>query len=188
MEKTPVSLLERLHRRDDHEAWQRFVALSTPLLYFWACRMGVKAHDAADLVQEVFTAVLTAMPSFRLDPGRSFRFWLRTVALNKWRDHLRRQAVVGRAGDDVGLDEAAVPDNVAASWEEEFSQQLIARALDLMQKDFQSQTWQACLAQVVEGKSAEQVARELGMSLASVYAARSRVLRRLRQELAGMLD
>ena len=81
-----------------------------------------------------------------------------------------------------------VPDNVAAMWEAEFQQQLIARALDLMQTDFQPQTWQACLAQVVEGKSGEQVAEELGMSLAAVYAARSRVLRRLRQELDGMLD
>src|SRR5690349_19408548 len=116
MEKTPVSLLDRLRQPSDHEAWQRFVALYTPLLYFWACRMGAKAQDAADLVQEVFTAVLTAMPSFRLEPGRSFRAWLRTVALNKWRDHLRREAVVGRAGNDAGLDEAAVPDNVAAAW------------------------------------------------------------------------
>src|SRR5262249_58987268 len=95
LDQTSASLLDRLRRPDDHEAWQRFVALYTPLLYFWACRMGVKAHDAADLVQEVFAAVLAAMPSFQLDPGRSFCAWLRMVALNKWRDHQRRQAVVG---------------------------------------------------------------------------------------------
>jgi RNA polymerase sigma-70 factor (ECF subfamily) len=188
MDSTSASLLERLRRPDDHDAWQRFVALYTPLLYFWACRMGARGHDAADLVQEVFTAVLVAMPTFHPDPTRSFRSWLRTVALNKWRDHQRRQAVVGRAGNDVGLDEAEVPDNVAALWESEFQQHLAGRALDLMQSDFEPKTWRACWAQVVEGKPAEQVAQELGLSLASVYAARSRVLRRLRQELNGLFD
>jgi RNA polymerase sigma-70 factor (ECF subfamily) len=187
MEQTSASLLERLRQPGDHEAWQRFVALYTPLLFFWACRMGARAQDAADLVQEVFATLLDRMPSFQLDPGRGFRAWLRTVMLNKWRDQQRRAAVVGRAGNDAGLDDAAVPDNVAELGEQEFRQHLVARALELMRTDFEPQTWRACLAQV-EGKPAAEVAQELGLSLAAVYAARSRVLRRLRQELEGMLD
>jgi RNA polymerase sigma-70 factor (ECF subfamily) len=49
---TPVSLLGRLRRPDDLEAWGRFVELYTPLLYYWARRQGLQQADAKDLVQE----------------------------------------------------------------------------------------------------------------------------------------
>jgi RNA polymerase sigma-70 factor (ECF subfamily) len=188
MDQTSASLLERLRQPTDQEAWNRFVALYTPLLFFWSCRMGLQAQDSADLVQDVFTTVLEQLPTFQLDPNKSFRGWLRTIAVNKWRDHLRRRAVAGRGGNDAGLAEVVVPDTVAPLWEKEFQQQIVGRALDLMQADFEPPTWKACWAQVVEGKAAPDVAKELGLSLAAVYAAKSRVLRRLRQELHGMLD
>ena len=62
------------------------------------------------------------------------------------------------------------------------------RALELMQADFQPTTWKACWEYAVQGRPAEEVARELDTTVAVVYAAKSRVLRRLRQELAGLLD
>src|SRR5262245_1478691 len=55
MDTTSVSLLERLRRPGAHEAWARFVHLYTPLLYYWARRLGLREEDAADLVQDVFT-------------------------------------------------------------------------------------------------------------------------------------
>ena len=45
--ETPASLLERLRRPADPEAWARFVALYTPLLYRWARRAGLQEADAA---------------------------------------------------------------------------------------------------------------------------------------------
>ena len=57
-----------------------------------------------------------------------------------------------------------------------------------MQSEFQPSTWQACWRIVVEGRSPGEVARELGITLAAAYAAKSRVLHRLRRELEGMLD
>lgn len=188
MDQTSTSLLERLRQPTDQEAWSRFVALYTPLLFFWGCRMGLQANDSADLVQDVFTTVFEQLPTFQFDASKSFRGWLRTVAVNKWRDHQRRRVVVGRGGNDAGLAEVAVPNTVAPLWEKEFQQQVVGRALDLMQADFETPTWKACWAQVVEGQAAPDVAKELGLSLAAVYAAKSRVLRRLRQELHGMLE
>ena len=181
-------LLERLRQPTDHQAWRRFVALYTPLLFFSACRMGLQARDSADLVQEVFTSVLEQLPTFQLDGHKSFRSWLRTIAVDRWCDHLRRRAVAGRGGNEAGLADAPVPDTVAPLWEKEFRQQIVGRALDLMQADFQPQIWKACWLQVIERKAAPDVATELGLPLAAVYAAKSRVLRCLRQELRGMLD
>jgi RNA polymerase sigma-70 factor (ECF subfamily) len=188
METTPVSLLQRLREPGDAAAWDRFVTFCTPLVFSWACRMGLQEQDAADLVQEVFTTLLRKMPGFDYDRKKSFRAWLRTVTLNHWRDMCRRKKSALRGGNDAGLDEAAVPDSAAAVWEAEYNQRLVGRALRVMQNEFQPSTWQTCWGLLVEEKSADEVAAEQGLSLDAVYAAKYRVLRRLRQELDGMLD
>src|SRR5690349_7331261 len=54
MNSTPVSLLEQLRRPNADEAWARFVALYTPLLYYWVRRSGALSNEAADVVQDVF--------------------------------------------------------------------------------------------------------------------------------------
>jgi RNA polymerase sigma-70 factor (ECF subfamily) len=78
---------------------------------------------------------------------------------------------------------------VPAAFEEaEYRQHLARRALELMQAEFPPATWKACWEVVVAGRPAAEVAAELAISIDSVYAAKSRVLRRLRQELAGLLD
>jgi RNA polymerase sigma factor (sigma-70 family) len=89
MSTDPASLLQRLQTRDDHEAWERFVELYALLLYFWACRLHLQAEDAADLVQEVFLALLQKLPAFRLEQHRSFRPWLRTLTHWRLRGHQR---------------------------------------------------------------------------------------------------
>ena len=66
--------------------------LYTPLLYYWCQRAGLQEQDAADLVQEVFVLLVRKLPEFRYDRERSFRNWLRTVALNKWRESQRRRS------------------------------------------------------------------------------------------------
>src|SRR3984893_8062536 len=85
MTKTPSSLLERLREPFEPEAWGRFVSLYTPLIYSWGRRVGLQEQDAADLVQEVFVTLLQVLPTFKYDRHRSFRRWLWTVTINKWR-------------------------------------------------------------------------------------------------------
>jgi RNA polymerase sigma-70 factor (ECF subfamily) len=57
-----------------------------------------------------------------------------------------------------------------------------------MRTDFEPTTWQACVEHAVNDKTAAEVGRELGLSEGAVYVAKARVLRRLRQELLGLLD
>ena len=182
------SLLLRLCRPGEQGAWRRFIDLYTPLLYYWACRMGLPARDAADLVQDVFVTLVQKLPQFRYDPGKSFRSWLRTVAENHWRNAARKLAARPRNAGDAALANAAVPDGPAAVWEAEYRGRLFRRAVRIMQGDFEEKTWKACWALVVDGRAGADVAAQLGMSINAVYAARSRVLRRLRQELDGLLE
>jgi RNA polymerase sigma-70 factor (ECF subfamily) len=57
-----------------------------------------------------------------------------------------------------------------------------------MESDFEPKTWKACWDLVVEGLPAVQVASQLGIAIGTVYAAKCRVLARLREELAGLLE
>jgi RNA polymerase sigma-70 factor (ECF subfamily) len=185
MERTPASLLERLRRPNPHGAWQEFVQLYTPLLYSWARRAGRQSQDAADLVQDVFVTLLQTLPHFEYDHHKSFRNWLRTLLLNKLRQKHRQQTVVlaGLANGD--LPDVAGPDPLS---ETEYREHLVRHALRVMQTDFEPLTWRACWEFLVSGRPAAEVAEELSVSLDVVYAAKSRVLRRLRQELKGLLD
>ena len=185
MDRTPVSLLERLRQAPDEAAWQRLVRLYTPLLFFWARRAGESEHDAADLIQDVFSILLKALPQFERQAQGSFRGWLKTITLNKLRERKRREAVARH----VPLaDAAALPDSAEAFWETEYRQALTQRALQLMQTDFAPTTWRACWEHIAKGRPAAEVARELGISENAVYIARCRVIRRLRQELSGLLE
>ncbi len=185
---TPVSLLERLRGPGEPEAWRRCAELFTPLIYHWAHRAGLSAADAADLVQEVFLVLVQKLPEFRYDRQGTFRGWLRTVTLNKWREMQRRRRLPARDDGDPRLDELSVPDDLEAYDEHEYRRHLVDRALKLMKSEFQPSTWKACWEHVVSGRPAAEVANELGISPDAVYTAKSRVLRRLRTELEGLLD
>jgi RNA polymerase sigma-70 factor (ECF subfamily) len=182
---TPGSLLERLRRPGDDAAWQRFVRLYTPLLLAWARRAGVTGDDVNDLVQDVLLTLVRKLPTFHYDHSKRFRGWLRTVTLNKWRERLRR----GTLPYDAAADLAAVPGPVdEAFWEEEYRQHVVSRAVQLLRSDFEERTWHAFWQHVVLDRAAPEVAAELSMSVKAVYLAKSRVLRRLRQELTGLID
>jgi RNA polymerase sigma-70 factor (ECF subfamily) len=187
MHTTPVSLLERLGQPAPEQAWTRFVELYSPLLLYWARRRGLQPSDAADLVQDIFTTLVQKLPEFTYDRRKSFRGWLRTVTINKWRDRQRRRGV-GTPANAADLEDLAGPDDLAAFWEADHQSYLARRALEIMRMEFEPTTWQACWECVVAGRPAAEVAAQLHISENAVYIAKCRVLRRLRQELEGLLE
>lgn len=183
---TSVTLLQRVREHHDQAAWGRFVELYAPLILRWARRAGLSENDAADLVQEVLVVLLRELPSFDYDSARGrFRGWLKTVTINKCREQQRKRHP--ETGVDAAEPWAASPD-LERFWEDEYRQHLVARALEIMKSDFEPKTWEACYLHVVSDKSAAEVGALLEMSEAAVYVAKSRVLRRLRQELNELLD
>jgi RNA polymerase sigma-70 factor (ECF subfamily) len=189
------SLLDRL-REQDVEAWRRLTDLYGPLVYSWCRRAGLMPADAADVMQEVFIAVSRAIKSFRRDlPGSTFHGWIATITRNKIQDHFRRCATqpLALGGSDVqqmlqnleALDERSVSIDAAPSSADR--RVLLGRATELVQAEFEERTWRAFWMTVVESRSPADAAEDLGISLNAVYKARSRVLRRLREELEGLL-
>ena len=65
---------------------------------------------------------------------------------------------------------------------------VIHRAMELIRGEFEDDTWQVFVQTVYDGLEAPIVAEELGKTPAAVRKAKARVLRRLREELDGLLD
>lgn len=185
---TSLSLLLRLRESDSGGAWTRFTQLYTPLIFYWGRRAGLETNDAADLVQEVFAVLVEKLPQFRHDGEHSFRGWLRTVTHNKWRDLRRRRVPQPLAPDDPAITLQAGPAESDLLGEAEYRRHVVRRALEIMQTDFAPATWRACWELVVNERPAAEIAAELGLTPNAVYAAKFRVVQRLRVELKGLVD
>ena len=154
---------------------------------------GVDAWDCKRPMQRIShrtcCALLPTLPAFRYQQHASFRGWLRTVTLNKWRERTRRVRLpIEEHGDWAIHDHATTDDPIIEFWDNEYRERITARAVELMRNEFQETTWLAFWGVVVHARPGTEVATELGITLGAVYAAKSRVLRRLRQELSGMVD
>ena len=190
MQTTSMTLLERLREPQNDAAWDRFALLYSPLLFAFARRAGMNDNDSADVVQDVFVVLMAELPKFEYDAARkNFRGWLKTVTVNKCRERQRRlNPVAAQGGREGGLSSVVDDATVEAFWEGEYRQRLIDQALRLMQSDFEPQTWQAAWLALTTDRTAAEIGQELGLAEASVWVAKSRVLRKLRQEMAGMWD
>lgn len=192
-----TTLLEQVRARQP-QAWERLVRLYSPLIYRWCRRSGLAAEDAADLLQEVFASIMQHLPEFRRDrPGDSFTNWVATITRNKIRDHYRRsqRRPVARGGTNAQRAMADVPDTVSAedpsgdvNADAASSALLHRRVMEITQSEFEPRTWQAFEQTALHGRRAADVAHDLATSVAAVYMAKSRVLRRLREVLAELDD
>ena len=188
MDTTSLSLMYQLRNPQDDVAWERFVRLYTPMLMASVKRLGLQDAEAADVVQDVFLLLQKKLPEFEYDATKRFRSWLQTVTINKCRDHLRSRKRNVHQADSGRLRALADGDNVELFTEEEYRQHLVRQAMAIMKSEFETNTWRACWEHTVAERPASEIAAELGMTPNAVYLAKSRVLRRLREHLAGLLE
>jgi RNA polymerase sigma-70 factor, ECF subfamily len=187
------TLLDQL-RTCRPEAWQRFVNLYGPVIYYWCRRLDLTGEDAADIVQETLLAVMTHLSNFHRDrPGDSFRAWLATITRNKVREHYRRcqNRPEARGGSTAQCQMAEIPQPSDLSEESiqpdaQSAACLSRRVLETIRGEFENRTWEAFWRVSVGGQSPTDVAAELKMSVLAVYKAKSRVLVRFRRELAEL--
>jgi RNA polymerase sigma-70 factor (ECF subfamily) len=186
---TSLSLLDRV-RTHDQEAWRRLVAVYGPLVYDWCLRAGLQRADAADVGQEVFASVARTIGTFRRDrEGDSFRGWLYTITRNKLRDRRAGPGGIGAGGSEAHrrLGELPAPIEPSEPCATETAA-LCRRAMEAVRCEFEPSTWTAFWRTHVEGDSPADVAAALCLTAGAVYTAKSRVLRRLREEFASLAD
>jgi RNA polymerase sigma-70 factor (ECF subfamily) len=188
MTNTSATLLQRLVDHGDDAAWARLTHLYAPLIRACLGRHLPQSADVDDLAQQVFTVVLEKLPEFRHNgrPG-AFRAWLRGICVNRvrmfWRD---RPASV--PDPEAALQQLEDPEShLSRQWDREHDEFVFRRALQMIEGEFKPATWQAFRRLALDEAEPDVVAAEVGLSVGAVYIAKSRVLRRLREEFAGLL-
>jgi RNA polymerase sigma factor (sigma-70 family) len=189
--RTRPSLLMRIRDRNDEESWRAFVMIYAPLVYRYCCRHGLQDADAADLSQEVLEKVARAIRSFEYQPAKGlFRNWLLTITRRQLADF--HQKVARRAEQPIvsseleGLsDDENRPD---ADWNQDFTDRVLQVALDRSRPNFEPTTWRAFESVWIENRSAAETADALSLNIDLVYYSKSRVLKRLKEEVAEIVE
>lgn len=189
---TRESLLLKVAEPANAQAWHEFAAIYRPAVYRLARRRGLQDADAEDLAQRVLVVVSRKIAEWRpTSPRGAFRAWLATIARNAIVNALTRgpkeigeggSGMLERLGNQPGHEDA-LPEI-----DEEFRRSLFRQAAEQIRREFQETTWAAFWLTAVEGVAIDESARRLGKNAGSIYASRSRIMRRLKekvQELTG---
>src|SRR5262249_44018628 len=193
MNETRQSLLLRAQTGEDN-AWKDLQDLYRPLILAWLNRQGVPANDLEDLSQEVLLSVVQHLPGFEHDGRRgAFRACLRTIVCSRTADFWRAidagTGASGGSGATAALQQIADPDSqLNRRWDEEHDRYVLHCLLAMVEAEFEPLTLQAFRRLALDGGSGAEAAQELGLSVAAVYATKSRVLARIRQEADGLID
>jgi len=190
--RTSPTLLGRLRRAPvDQTAWAEFVDRYGRKIYGWCRQWGLQDADAQDVTQMVLARLADKMQAFAYDPARSFRGWLRTLAHHAWSDFItdRRRAGLGSGDTDVldRLHSVEARDDLARQLDEECERDLLEEAMALVRLRVEPRTWDAFRLLALDGRSGAEAAAQLGMKVATVFVARSKVQRMIQEE-ARKLD
>jgi RNA polymerase sigma-70 factor (ECF subfamily) len=181
---TRASLLLRLRRPEDIEAWEQFVEIYTPIIHGFLRGKRVQDADACDLSQEVMGTVARTMQRFEYDPQRGrFRGWLLTVTHRKLIDFNKARNRRPNPAGESTLQAFIAQEPSAeerAKWEADYHQRLFEWAANQLRPKIQETTWLAFWRTAIEEQDPVIVAADLNIRLGTVYAAKSRVLARLR--------
>lgn len=184
------SVLDRA-RQGDEAAFRRLSMLYAGLVYHWSRSSGLSPEDTQDVCQQVFLTVHKNLGTFRREnPGDSFRAWLRTITRTRISDHFRKKPQeLAQGGEDLWSLEVSAPSSSNDTTQSTRESAIIyEQALKLIAGEFSSRDCQAFHLVTIDGLTAQEVAHQLGMTTNAVYIAKSRILKRLRDEFKEVFD
>jgi RNA polymerase sigma-70 factor (ECF subfamily) len=184
---TRYSLISRLSDDSDQDAWTEFESVYRPVVYQAARKHGLQDADSHDLVQQVMISITRALKQRPHDQQRAkFRTWLFRVTRNAIINAVQRRPSDMGSGntDQLKLLNAlpSAPED-EHQWEDDYQRAIFGWASNKVKQEFAEETWQAFWLTAVEGLSCEKAAEKLGKEVGAIYAARSRIVRRLKKKV-----
>jgi RNA polymerase sigma-70 factor (ECF subfamily) len=185
--QTSITLLTRLRQVPaDQAAWAQFTQRYGRKIYAWCRQWDLQEADAEDVTQNVLLKLAEKMQTFQYDREGSFRAWLKTVARHAWSDYLSgRKAAVAAGGSQAVelLHTVEAREDLVRRLDEEFDRELLDEAAARVRQRVTPRTWQAFERTAVQGQSGAEAAAALGMKVATVFVARSKVQKMLQEEI-----
>jgi len=183
---TSATLLARLRQVPaDQAAWAQFADRYGPKIYAWCRRWNLQESDAEDVTQNVLLKLAEKMRAFEYDPSRSFRAWLKTITRHAWIDYSSSRKGVA-AGGSLALEvlqSAEAREDLVQRLDEEFDREMFDEATARVQLRVTPRTWEAFERTALRGESGADAARALGMKVATVFVAKSKVQKMIQEEL-----
>jgi RNA polymerase sigma-70 factor (ECF subfamily) len=187
---TSETLLGRLRDQPaDAAAWQAFVKRYHPRIHEYCRSCNLQPADVDDVTQTVLLKLSVTMRTFHYDPNQSFRAWLKTVTRHVLSDYLAEKHRDQGSGDsDVLrlLSNVEAREGLAKQIDEEFDCELLDIALRRIRRRVPEQQWEAFQLTALERLSGADVAARLGMRVATVYTAKSKVQKLVRDEICRL--
>lgn len=186
---TRASLLARLRNEPGgNEAWGEFVEAYGPVIGGWCRKWGLQEADAQDVTQGVLLRLAQRMKSFSYDERGSFRAYLHTLTRYALSDFFGARSLTGSGDSRViqSLHEVSARDDLVAQLNEQFDHELLGAAMDRVKKRVEPHTWDAFCLTAVDGLSGAEAGEKLGMKVATVFKAKSKVQQMLRDELSRL--
>ncbi len=185
---TSATLLGRLRQgAADQAAWAEFVRRYGRLIYQWCRRWKLPEAEAEEVTQTVLVRLVEKLRGFDYDPRKSFRGYLKALTHYAWCDLLegRRRPDLAAGGTGVleALASAEARDDLTGRLQREFDQELLELAQERVRQRVEPHTWDAFRLTALEGQSGAEAAARLGMKVASLFAAKSKVQKMLQQEV-----
>jgi RNA polymerase sigma-70 factor (ECF subfamily) len=194
MQETSLSLLNRLANEGRDTDWQRMINIYRPFMFQRISTYPLLVDQAEDIVQEVLLVLIRELPTFHRQRTGSFRTFLRGIVLNQLRYAMRRAQKTPMAAGQYQklqqeIEQLADPNSqVTAEFDFQHDKAVFARAAEVVRMEIKESNWRAFQKHAINGEEATVVANELGISVNVVLLAKSRVTRRIREEIRGMVD
>jgi RNA polymerase sigma factor (sigma-70 family) len=187
--QTSATLLGRLRQvPPDQAAWAQFADRYGRKIYGWCRQWNLQEADAEDITQGVLLKLAEKMRAFEYDPAKSFRAWLKTVTRHAWLDTCSARKVAAAGGSVVleQLNAVEAREDLVNRLNEEFDRELYDEATSRVRMRVTPRTWDAFERTAVQNQSGAEAGQALGMKVAAVFVARSKVQKMLREELAKL--
>ena len=186
---TNPTLLNRLGDWRDHEAWVDFVTRYDPVIRFSSRRYRLDAESTEELCQRVWIDLARRMRTYRYDPGKTFRGWLRRLCQSRAIDLLRKKKANAveslddqPAGSLLEDASAAIEVDESAASERPLLLRLAEEVQDGVRRRVEERTWQVFWRIAVLGQSVREASEAAGISYCAAFLAHKRVSRMLREQ------